>query len=93
MALPVQPVRRYPSVFMTTAVPTHDRPLAAPGLISYRYKGRYGWVMIGAISADDALQQARRSISEPPRMENLQVWNGQRYEPVIVEEGETEPAL
>jgi hypothetical protein len=27
---------------------THDKPLAASGLTSYRLRGRYGWIMIGA---------------------------------------------
>ena len=32
--------------------------MAAPGLDSYRYWGRYGWVMIGAKDAQDALNEA-----------------------------------
>ena len=79
-------------MFMTTEVPTHERPLAAPGLISYRYKGRYGWVMIGAISADDALKQAARSTNDTPVLENLQVWNGVSYESVLAEPASLEPA-
>lgn len=51
-----------------------DLPLAAPGLISYRYKGTYGWIMIGALSHDDALAQARRSTSADTAIERLQVW-------------------
>jgi hypothetical protein len=30
------------------ALDIHNKPLAAAGLTSYRYKGRYGWIMIGA---------------------------------------------
>ena len=37
----------------------HDRPLAAKGLVSYRYRGRYGWIMIGAKDNADALREAR----------------------------------
>jgi hypothetical protein len=40
---------------------TWDKPLAAPGLRSYRCKGRFGWIMIGATDDADALREARRS--------------------------------
>lgn len=65
-----------------------NRPLTSPGLTSYRYKGRYGWVMIGAKDNDDALSEARRSISTPPKLENLEIWNQTRtqYVPVIVDQ-------
>ena len=56
-----------------------DRPLAADGLISYRAKGRYGWVMIGALSPEQAMREAKRSTPEP---QDLQVWNGEKYIPV-----------
>jgi hypothetical protein len=57
----------------------HDRPLAAPGLISYRARGRYGWIMIGAKDDADAWREARRSTDIP---HDLQVWNGSQYVPV-----------
>lgn len=57
-----------------------DRPCAAPGLVSYRYLGRYGWVMIGATDDADALREAGRSVGsdevDPSRLER---WNGERY--------------
>lgn len=56
----------------------HDRPLAAPGLTSYRLKGRYDWIMIGATDHEDAMREARRSTPDPKR-ENLEIWNGERY--------------
>lgn len=59
-----------------------DKPLAAPGLTSYRYAGRYGWIMIGARSTEDALREARRSSSGDPAeitAAGLQVWAGDRY--------------
>ncbi|MDG1581046.1 hypothetical protein [Pseudomonas sp. GOM6] len=59
---------------------THELPLAASGLNSYRYKGRYGFVMICAASVDKALQEAARSVSGPVSAENLQVWNGKAYQ-------------
>lgn len=60
-------------------IPTHDRPCAAPGLTSYRAKGRYGWIMIGAKDDADALREARRSTDTPT---DLQVWDGVNYVPV-----------
>lgn len=56
----------------------NDRPMAAPGLTSYRCKGRYGWIMIGAKDHADAMQEARRS-DPTARAENLEIWNGERY--------------
>jgi hypothetical protein len=60
---------------------THDRPCAAPGLISYRARSRYGWIMIGALNDADAMNEARRSTPAPT---DLQVWDGAscRYVPV-----------
>lgn len=60
----------------------HDKPVAAHGLTSYRYKGRYGWIMIGAKDDNDALNEAQRSTSDKVTMENLQVWKGSQYEQV-----------
>jgi hypothetical protein len=54
----------------------HDRPLAAKGLISYRAKGRYGYIMIGAKDDSDAWNEAKRSTDSPTELE---VWNGERY--------------
>lgn len=57
-------------------------PLAAKGLISYRYKGRFGWIMIGAKDDNDALNEAKRSISDKTHKidnVNLQIWDGMQY--------------
>lgn len=59
-----------------------SRPLAAAGLISYRYRGAYGWVMIGAKDRADALCQAGRSCSNVVP-ENLEVWDGAAYVPAL----------
>lgn len=56
-----------------------DRPLAAPGLTSYRYRGRYGWIMIGARDHDDAMAEAARSTPGPLSPDALEVWDGARY--------------
>mgnify|MGYP001556602952 CR=1 FL=1 len=61
-----------------------DRPLAAAPLKSYRYKGAYGWIMIGARDDADALIQAARSFSDKrltANEDNLERWNGYFYEP------------
>ena len=58
-----------------------DRPLAAPGLTSYRCRNQYGWTMIGARDDDEAFREALRSDSKA-RREDLQVWVKDHYEPV-----------
>jgi hypothetical protein len=61
---------------------TCNKPLAAAGLTSYRYRGNYGWVMIGATDHADALREAARSVSNhTPTLDRLQVWNGAEYVP------------
>ncbi len=57
-------------------------PLAAQGLVSYRYKGRYGWIMIGAKDDHDALREAVRSADGGVSSAKLERWNGTEYEPV-----------
>lgn len=59
-----------------------SKPLAAKGYISYRYKGRYGWIMIGAKNTLDALNEAKRSTSTPVTLNNLQIWSEEQYEAV-----------
>lgn len=65
-------------------MPYHERPCAAPGLISYRYRGRFGWVMIGATGVDDALRHAERSIEGAAEIGRLEVWDAQRSAYVAV---------
>lgn len=60
----------------------HKKPLAAAGLTSYRYRGDYGWVMIGAIDNSDAMKEAGRSVSHSPSMDRLEKWDGKKYIPV-----------
>lgn len=54
----------------------HNRPLAAAPFNSYRCKGRYGWVMIGAMNHADAMREAKRSTDKPA---DLEVWDGAEY--------------
>ena len=64
---------------LTAARPWEDKPMAAPGLTSYRARGQFGWIMIGASDAAQALREAKRSTPSPT---DLQVWNGTAYEAV-----------
>lgn len=61
-----------------------DRPCADAGLVSYRYKGRFGWIMIGAHDDADALREAARSLEKCNKAtaDNLQRWNGAAYQGV-----------
>ncbi|MET4190730.1 hypothetical protein ABIB89_003182 [Bradyrhizobium sp. JR3.12] len=61
-------------------LPMHDRPLAGHGLRSYRCRGRFGWIMIGAVGDDDAMRSALRSSAHAKRYD-LQVWDGNGYVP------------
>jgi hypothetical protein len=70
----------------------HDRPLAAEGLLSYRCKGRYGWIMIGAKDHDDAMREARRSSNDVTEAA-LEIWDGERYVPVARASREPFPAV
>jgi len=55
----------------------HNKPMAAHGLKSYRYKGRWGYIMIGAKDWKDALSEAKRSLCkwESPERHNMEVWH------------------
>lgn len=56
-----------------------DKPLAAEGLESYRYKSPYGWINIGANSVEEALTEAARSTNAEITVEGLQQWDGTQY--------------
>ena len=71
---------------MTTlqnGTPFWERPCASKGLTSYRYLGKFGWIMIGATDTADAIREANRSLETPSaEIGRLEVWNGSRYVPV-----------
>lgn len=58
-----------------------DRPLACAPFTSYRCRGRYGWIMIGAMDTAGAFKEALRSSAEAERA-SLEVWDGRAYVPV-----------
>lgn len=60
----------------------HNLPLAANGLTSYRYAGRYGWIMIGAVSVDEALHQAQISTVDTVTIDRLEIWHVDHYQKV-----------
>lgn len=63
--------------------PFYDRPCAAKGLTSYRCRGRYGWVMIGAKNDADAYKEALRSTD---KINDMQVWDGKAYRSLTIGE-------
>jgi len=57
-----------------------DKPCADKGLISYRYRKDRGFIMIGALNDDDALNEANRSLSdEDANKKYLEFWSGEKY--------------
>lgn len=55
-----------------------NRPCAAAGLTSYRLKGRFGYIMIGARDDSDALREAGRSTDQVDPSA-LEIWDGEKY--------------
>lgn len=71
----------------------HDKPCAAPGLISYRYPQSFkGFVMIGAKDHADALNEARRTLGYA-EYSRLEVWDGARYVPAFTSKVELDAFL
>jgi hypothetical protein len=64
-----------------------EKPLAAKGLISYRYPlalGRY--IMIGALSDQDALSEANRSLTfGDGQLYELEIWSPDENKYVKIE--------
>jgi hypothetical protein len=69
---------------LSEETPTHDRPLAMAPLTSYRYRGPYGWIMIGAEDHAGALCEAKRSTDAEITITRLEVWEGTRYVPATL---------
>ena len=66
---------------LDTTNPLESRALAAPCLTSYRCKGPYGYIMIGAKDHPDALREALRS-SHLATRDALEIWDGAIYTPI-----------
>lgn len=69
-----------------------NRPCAAKGLYSFRYQGRYGPIMIGATSVDDAIYEAERS-TFPVELAKLEVWDGSEGAYKAIEDVQATDAL
>lgn len=54
-----------------------NMPLASEGFNSYRYKGVFGYIMIGANSTEDALSQAKLSFGSKSEacVDKLEIWD------------------
>jgi len=53
-----------------------NKPMAAAPWISYRYKGRFSYIMIGAMSTEEALSEANRSLENPnSTVDNLEIYD------------------
>jgi hypothetical protein len=65
--------------------PIHEKPCAVPGSrhASYRYLGRYGYIMAAADTHMEAEREVRRSLSGPFEKGRLEVWNGTEYVPAV----------
>jgi hypothetical protein len=69
-----------------------ERPCAAPGLTSFRYRGPYGYIMIGARTIAEALREAARSTDDPIMVDKLEVWKGNTTTGTYVPVGTTKEA-
>lgn len=58
------------------------KPRADKGYKTYRYKGRYGYVTIGANNKTEALKEAERSIDGKADAANLEELKGEEFVPV-----------
>ena len=63
----------------------HDKPMAAKGLLSYRIKGPYGYIMIGAKDNDDAWNEAQRS-SKKIDKDHLEKWDEKKQKYIFIKE-------
>jgi hypothetical protein len=57
--------------------------MAANGLMTYRYRGRYGFIYIGASTDTEALLEAQRSTDDKATPDRLERHNGQRFVGVL----------
>ena len=57
----------------------YTHPMAANGLITYRYLGRYGFIYIGASTDTEALSEALRSTNDTVTPDRLERHNGQHF--------------
>ena len=62
-------------------MPNH--PMASNDLITYRYRGRYGFIYIGANTDTEALSEAQRSTDDKVTPDRLERFNGHHFVGVL----------
>ncbi len=60
-----------------------NHPMASNGLMTYRYRGRYGFIYIGASTDNEALLEAQRSTDDKVTPDRLERFNGQQFVGVL----------
>lgn len=60
-----------------------NNPMASNGLITYRYRGRYGFIYIGASTDTEALSEAQRSTDDKVTPDRLERYNGHHFVGVL----------
>ena len=60
-----------------------DYPMASNDLITYRYRGRYGFIYIGAFTDTEALSEAQRSTDDKVTPDRLERFNGRYFVGVL----------
>jgi len=60
-----------------------NHPRASNGLITYRYRGRYGFIYIGASTDTEALSEAQRSTDDKVTPDRLERYNGHHFVGVL----------
>lgn len=60
-----------------------NTPMASNGLITYRYRGRYGFIYIGASTDTEALSEAQRSTDDQVSPYRLERYNGHHFVGVL----------
>jgi hypothetical protein len=60
-----------------------NHPMASNGLITYRYRGRYGFIYIGATTDTEALSEVQRSTDDTVTPERLERFNGHYFQEVL----------
>lgn len=53
--------------------------MASNGLMTYRYRGRYGFIYVGASNDTEALSEAQRSTDDTVTPDRLERYNGQHF--------------
>ena len=61
-----------------------DNPMVSNGLMTYRYRGRYGFIYIGASTDTEAMTEAQRSTDDKVTPDKLERYNGKYFVGVLL---------